>query len=65
MFYLFTGSGSDHPTPYSAYQFQIEAANSVGSVTSPYSTSVTTDASSKFIHDPQVDVLSLGSYNFA
>jgi len=45
MFYLFTGSGSDHPTPYSAYQFQIEAANNVGSVTSPYSTSVTTDAS--------------------
>ena len=40
--YTFTGSDSSDPIPYMAYQFQVEAQNSVGSVTSPYSNTVET-----------------------
>ena len=40
--FTFTGSDSSDPLPYTAYQFQVEAQNSVGSATSPYSDAVET-----------------------
>ena len=51
--YVWVGSGSSDPNPYSSYQFQIEAENSAGrSDPSPFSSDVQTPTTGKhtYIH---------------
>lgn len=46
--FVFTGSGSNDPRPYSSYQFQVEAQNSAGTNVSLLSGIVTTNESGAY-----------------